>query len=228
MPYPPPPWTLEGFALQTLHLLDVDRVRPLIPTDLKILSLLPGKTLGGVYIASYQAGSTLRYNELIVISGLIHQSNQWGGWISHIYVDHPDSLAGGREIWGLPKQMAQFHWNFTQNPSVQVEQDRRSLCSMACRWQSPSWSQSSSVPAFSLLDQRLLYFKGAATFNLHLAGLDLTIPPESPFREVDLGQAMLGFYANPLQAVVEPPVTLSDKTCSKHADKLKLEHKNLY
>lgn len=220
MPYPPPPWTLEGFALQTLHLLDVDQVRPLIPADLKILSVLPGKTLGGVYIASYQAGSTLRYNELIVFSGLIHQFSKWGGWISQIYVDHPDSMAGGREVWGLPKQMAQFHWDGTKNISVQVEQDQRSLCSIDCGWQSPHWPQSLSAPAFSLLGQKLLYFKGEANFNLHLAGLHLTVPPESSLHEVSLGRVWLGFYANSLHAVVEPPTTLVDKRSSGRIDKL--------
>lgn len=208
MAYPPPPWNLEGFSLQTLHLLDVAHIRSLIPADLNILSILPGKTLGGVYIASYQAGSTLRYNELIVISGLIHQSSKVGGWISHIYVDHPDSIAGGRKIWGLPKQMAQFSWDLTQNLSVQVDQNGRSLCSIRCQWQSPPWPQSLSVPAFSLLGHKLLYFKGRANFHLRLAGLDLTVLPESPLNAVGLGQAWLGFYANPLQCLVESPTEL--------------------
>jgi acetoacetate decarboxylase len=25
-------------------------------------------------------------------------------------VDNPDSVAGGREIWGLPKELAEFSW----------------------------------------------------------------------------------------------------------------------
>jgi acetoacetate decarboxylase len=52
----------------------------------------------------------LEYSELIVIAGLVRYSGQIGGWVSHIYVDNADSVAGGRNIWGLPKELAEFIW----------------------------------------------------------------------------------------------------------------------
>jgi hypothetical protein len=45
MGYPSAPWTLKGYALLTLHLLDVDRVRHLIPKELEIKTVWPGKTV---------------------------------------------------------------------------------------------------------------------------------------------------------------------------------------
>ncbi len=39
MPYPQPPWTLKGYAIQTLHLVNIDQVRPLIPLELEIFSV---------------------------------------------------------------------------------------------------------------------------------------------------------------------------------------------
>ncbi len=70
MVYPPAPWHLQGYAVQTLQLIDVARVRPLVPSELEIVSLLPGKTLGGIYISSYGLGSVMEYNELQRIPGL--------------------------------------------------------------------------------------------------------------------------------------------------------------
>ncbi len=70
MPYPPPPWTLKGGALQTLHLVDIQKVRPFVPPELHVVPILPGKTLGVVYLANYGAGSVLTYNELIVAPAL--------------------------------------------------------------------------------------------------------------------------------------------------------------
>ncbi|MEB3279252.1 MAG: acetoacetate decarboxylase family protein [Lyngbya sp.] len=96
MPYPAAPWTLKGYALQTLQWVDVAKVRPLIPPQFNIISPWPNQTLGGLYISTYQSGSILQYNELIVSAGLVSYSGQWGGWISHIYVDDEDSVAGGR------------------------------------------------------------------------------------------------------------------------------------
>jgi hypothetical protein len=94
MAYPQAPWTLQGYSLQTLNLIDITAARSLVPSELEIISVWPGKTLGGVYVASYGSGSTLEYNELIVVSAITRYANRFGTWISHIYVDNPDSVAG--------------------------------------------------------------------------------------------------------------------------------------
>jgi acetoacetate decarboxylase len=39
MVYPPAPWQLQGYALQTLQLVDMARVRPAIPLELEIISV---------------------------------------------------------------------------------------------------------------------------------------------------------------------------------------------
>lgn len=70
--------------------------------------MAPGWTFGGVYCAHYGAGSTLEYLELIVIPGLVRRGHRLGAWISHIYVDDAQSVAGGRSIWALPKELAEF------------------------------------------------------------------------------------------------------------------------
>lgn len=206
MPYPPAPWQLQGFSLQALHLLDADRVRPQIPAELKIVSVWPGKTLGGVYVACYQAGSTLVYSELIVLGALVYGAGQVGGWISQIYVDHPDSIAGGREIWGLPKQEAQFDWELGSNLSVQVKQADRLLCSLSSQRQFAGWPQSLKAPVFSQLNHRLVSFTGAAQFKLHFANVRLQVPPESELSYLNLGQSWLGFDADSLRLTVDPPV----------------------
>ena len=54
-------------------------------------------------LADYRAG-TLRYHELIVFS----RATARGMVVSHIYVDSEESLRGGRAVWGLPKELAEF------------------------------------------------------------------------------------------------------------------------
>ena len=75
MNYPQPPWNLKGHAIQTLNLLDINQVRPVIPPELEIVAVLPGKTLGGIYLSAYKSGSLLQYNELIVVAGLTRYQN---------------------------------------------------------------------------------------------------------------------------------------------------------
>ncbi len=153
MTYPQAPWKLKGHGFLALHWVDIDRVRPFIPQHLQIFSFFPGKTLGGVFIGSYEDGSTLRYSELIAVPALIHYQGKIGTWISHIYVDNPDSVAGGRAIWGLPKEMAQFEWETPS--SVTVQQGDRPLCNFRSHWNLSGIEHPIQVPAFSLLNSQL-------------------------------------------------------------------------
>src|SRR3954454_24020465 len=101
--YPVAPWSLTGEAFQTMSFVRDESARASVPDSLDFVF-----RAGGIYFGSYKAGSSLEYNELIVIQGLVRSSGKHGFWISQIYVDHPAALAGGHDIWDLPKQLAQF------------------------------------------------------------------------------------------------------------------------
>jgi acetoacetate decarboxylase len=201
MSYPPAPWRLQGYGLQTLHLMDIDRVRHLVPAHLQIFSCLPGKTLGSLYVGRYEAESTLNYSELIVVPALIHNQGKVGVWISHIYVDNPDSIVGGREIWGLPKEMAEFEW---EDKKAIVRQGDRALCELRSSWQLPGIEHPIQVPAFSLVNQQLSAFSGKGKVKWQGAGVDLQIPAESPLP--DLGRAWGAVRLSALDLQVESPV----------------------
>lgn len=203
MPYPQAPWTLQGYAIQTLQLLDIDRVRPFIPSELNIIPVLLGKTLGGVYLSYYGQGSVLEYSELIVIAGIVNYSGKFGGWVSHIYVDNPDSVAGGREIWGLPKEMADFTWEHDNR--VTVQQGNQTLCTLNCDRQGFGWRQWLGASSFSTLEHNLLLFPAELDSRLGLVGSKLEIPSESPFAKLNIGQPLLTVRADNMQLKVGAP-----------------------
>ncbi|NEP51888.1 MAG: acetoacetate decarboxylase family protein [Moorea sp. SIO3C2] len=204
MTYPNPPWTLQGYAIQTLQLIDIERVRSLIPPEFDIVSLLPGKTLGGVYLSLYGSGSVLEYSELIVVAGRVRYSGKTGGWISHIYVDNHDSVAGGREIWGLPKEIAEFTWEKcdrvaspTANRStryhhrVTVRQGENTLCRFSYNHAKFGWQLPLNDNVLSTLSGNILYFNGDFKSRLGLVASQLEVPPESPFANLGLKQPWL-------------------------------------
>jgi len=207
--YPPPPWTIQGNGFFSIHLLDIERVQSYIPREFKVVSIFPGKTIGGLYVASYNASSSLIYNELIVVAGLVFHSNKIGAWISHIYVDNPNSVAGGREIWGLPKELAQFQWSLSGEPRVQVTQGDRLLCNLACEWQLPAMPLPSLVaPVMSTLDAIPVLFQASSLLKLRLIKATLETSPDSPFADLNLGQGWLSFYSDRLSVVVNAPTQL--------------------
>ncbi|MGG6294351.1 acetoacetate decarboxylase family protein [Leptolyngbya sp. AN02str] len=210
MPYPQAPWLLQGHAFQTIQLFDGDRVRAGIPSELEIVSPIPGKTLGGIYFASYTQGSVLQYNELIVVSAFVRKGANIGAWISHIYVDHPDSVAGGRDIWGLPKELAQFDWQVGARTSVVVSQGSDRLCQLTCDWELPGLPQALSMSAFSQQVSRLLQFSATEHGQLHLVGAKVEIPPTSPIALLNPSPVGMAFHCTELVLTVKAPVVMSE------------------
>jgi hypothetical protein len=208
MAYPQTPWQLQGYAFQAVQLVDTHRVRPLIPPELDILSVWPGKTLGGIYLSAYQSGSVLEYNELIVVAALVSYRGKFGSWISHIYVDSPDSVAGGREIWGLPKELAEFTWD---GDRVTVRQGNQQLCSLSYNRQSFGWRQGLAASTFSTLGANLLSFKSEFESQFGLVSAELAVPAESPFASLGLGQPWLTIHCDHLRLSVAAPEVVGQR-----------------
>jgi len=210
MAYPQAPWTLQGYAFQTVQLIDIDKVRPLVPSELEIISVWPGKTVGGVYLSSYKSGSVLEYNELIVVAALLGYRGKFGGWISHIYVDNPDSVAGGREVWGLPKELAEFTWE--KGERVTVRQGNRLLCSLSYNQQAFGWRQWLGASSFSTLGSDLLLFPAELESRLGLVSSKLEVPADSPFASLGLGQTWLTVHCDQMRLVVGAPEVVGQRS----------------
>jgi len=94
--YPAAPWQMQGQLWLSLFKLpaDVDELRP-----------------AGVYGAafvSYEPGSELTYSELLVARPVRHDEHGRRVSIVDIWVDSPQSVAGGRALWAIPKGLCDF------------------------------------------------------------------------------------------------------------------------
>lgn len=212
--YPSAPWTLYGHALLTANLVDSQQARSQVPAEFELVSVLPGKTIGGVYVAQYLEGSVLTYSELIVVAGLVRHGSRIGPWVSHIYVDNPDSVAGGREIWGLPKELAEFKWVFGQQSQVSVRQGDRTLCELGYGTPMSFWQIPLSGRSFSVLNRDLLWFQADTTSRPGIVRAELTIPSESPFASLHLEQPWLTFSAQDLRLTVHAPAVIGFRTAA--------------
>jgi acetoacetate decarboxylase len=206
MSYPPAPWHLDGNALLSVHAIDLATAKEFVPIDLEIVSVLPGKTVGALYLSVYEADSTLQYHELIVVPALVRYRGKIGAWISHIYVDNPDSVAGGINIWELPKELADFTWN---DREVTVAQGDRALCQVRYdRFGLPltPWGNIAlSGDVFGGLAADILMFRGDVKGSLKWIPFDLNIPAESPFSTVNMGHPWFSIQCDRLQLTANAP-----------------------
>ncbi|MFI7344034.1 acetoacetate decarboxylase family protein [Streptomyces sp. NPDC050085] len=101
--YPPPPWHSTG----TLW-LGLLRTREAVPQPPELTRLLPARRMAFMLIR-YLTG-TLCYDEFMV-GALARHGRHAALWVHAIWVNDPQSLSGGREIWGVPKELATFNWS---------------------------------------------------------------------------------------------------------------------
>jgi acetoacetate decarboxylase len=159
-PTPPgPPWFLNGFGIAGLGLAPIDRCFNFTPKGVQPIAVLPNRTLAGLFVGRYGPGSTLEYSELIAVCGLVRAVGRYGFWVSHIYVDDQRSRAGGREIWGLPKELATFFWT---DRSVVVRRDNQPLLDVSWRSGIPMMPLRGRLPVISERNALLLRFEGSA------------------------------------------------------------------
>lgn len=84
--YPPAPWHMHGQLWMSL--------------------LRARGTTWGVGLVRYEDPSPLTYSELLVARAVKEPVK--GVSISQIWVDSADSVAGGRELWAIPKELCDF------------------------------------------------------------------------------------------------------------------------
>ncbi|WP_230529972.1 acetoacetate decarboxylase family protein [Microvirga roseola] len=104
--YPPEPWRLRGELYGSFWLVPRSTVEAFLPEGVAPLAV-SDRALVVTGWAVYRPGSVLRYRELLCGVAL-RADDGFGLSITHIWVDDPASMAGGRELWGVPKQLARF------------------------------------------------------------------------------------------------------------------------
>ena len=173
MSHPAPPWHLNGEFV-------------IVP------ALVKPRALGGVLLANYTSG-TLAYRELIVFE----RATRRGMVISHIYVDDEQSMRGGREIWGLPKELATFAYGPTRFEAAQ----EHTLLRARIRRRAGRLPMIVPAPIVSAAGATL----GIARIKAAPALVTLDVPAGSPFAHLGLGGTHLGLAGDDLQLTMPPP-----------------------
>lgn len=197
VPYPPAPWKCSGQMWTGLFKSTVPRH---LPDDLKHLLDPHWFTIS---LIRYLDG-TLRYDELIfgtpARSGL-----RFGLHVDEIWVNNLASLWGGRRIWGLPKNLAHFHWD---GSTVQIADDLGLIVaiSMNMRHTHFPWLWM-PLPGFGNLDGSRTYYVGSLSLCPARANMQIL---EWPVRFAALcnRQPSLGLRARPFVLQVPPPIIL--------------------
>ncbi|MFC7308937.1 acetoacetate decarboxylase family protein [Streptomyces monticola] len=103
--YPPAPWRMRGELWGGFF---AAAAAPVLPGD---VSPLASRSLVALLIR-YREG-TLSYDEFI-LGSLVRRGRRAGVYVHVIRVDDSQAMWGGRRIWGVPKEHAEFDWSGSQ------------------------------------------------------------------------------------------------------------------
>lgn len=195
---PPMPWRLraKGEAVATLHWVDVDRVRTIVPRGLRVVRFLPGRTLGGLFLAEYGPGSEMCYGELIVGAATVWYAGRPCLWVTDLLVDSERSVDGGRSLLGAPKRLARFSRD-ADGRSVTVGDPERPICRVSWSRRVPLWRHRARLVALHR-DVRdatgsLVCAHGNAMHGRWaVARVETAFPGASPLRDLGLGNPVIG------------------------------------
>ncbi|MFD0200666.1 MULTISPECIES: acetoacetate decarboxylase family protein [Saccharothrix] len=100
--YPPEPWELHGRACVSVWLV---RATALPPLPVRPVTVFGWAVVGTAFVDYRPPG--LVYHELLA-AVLVRRGARLGVSIARIWVDSETSRAGGRQLWGIPKELAEF------------------------------------------------------------------------------------------------------------------------
>jgi hypothetical protein len=110
--HPPAPWKLRGDLFSTVLRMPPGSVpAPLLPPRFRF-ERRDGSYLFAAVWVDYREGSVLTYREFMV-AAIQRLRPPLRGTILRIWVDSPQSQAGGRQLWDIPKDLAQL--DFARN-----------------------------------------------------------------------------------------------------------------
>ncbi|MEO9134446.1 MAG: acetoacetate decarboxylase family protein [Jatrophihabitantaceae bacterium] len=104
--YPPEPWDLRGQLHSSVYLVPFDQIPTDLPPGWRPIQI-GGRAIVGTAWVTYGPGGVLEYNELMA-TVLVRRGRHLRPTITHIWVDSAASREGGRALWGIPKELAEF------------------------------------------------------------------------------------------------------------------------
>ncbi|KAL7094084.1 hypothetical protein ACP275_11G079500 [Erythranthe tilingii] len=111
------PWVFKGSALYQLHLVKAETARAFIPKEFKLVEAF-GYTLGGFFLANYEESPAGKFDELVVIAGIVWNPPTSCAWAARVLVSSNKACVHGRKDVGLPSQVANFTKSVTALPAT--------------------------------------------------------------------------------------------------------------
>jgi hypothetical protein len=203
-------WHMAGMGLAAPLTLTLAAASVLAPPEFDpALIPMTRRVPGALFAAQYDLTSSLSYNEFGI--GLFGRSTsrRLGFFPARLWVDNPDSVNAGRQIWGLSKRLARFTWTRGQSDlALRVELEESALINLSLSAPGVGMSFPLAVRCVSFDPAgRALRWKMRSRSTLRRGRLQVEIPPGSPVAALLPGRRFRGVCLDPLDLIFSFPGT---------------------
>jgi len=148
----PAPWRLQGNGYILLFRFNKDFLRQDDFFNKELASSYSGG-LGAVMLVDYQTSDAGPYGELLMIPGRVKQTNEKRYTISKIYVSTMASVENGRRNWGIPKELASFHFEKLgrNQEKIRIQKDGQQFLELVVNSFGPSFPVNTKLFPIPLL-----------------------------------------------------------------------------
>jgi hypothetical protein len=177
--YPPEPWHLGGVLHASVWRVPVAEL-PVTFTP----GVRPSVWLGRVTLVTawviYEPGGVLDYHELMAVVR-VRLKGRTLNTVTHIWVDNVSALIGGRELWGIPKELATFRFNDGSGFEAVAAANGHRIASLrfSPRLTLPGWWRF-SLPTAQQLAGRVKVAEVQSLSRLQLGRADWDFAPAGP------------------------------------------------
>ena len=203
--YPAEPWDLRGQLHASAFLVPLHEVPVDVPSGCTPVRVGRFGVVGTAWV-DYGPGGVMQYRELMATL-LVRKGARLMPTITHIWVDSSASLAGGRELWGIPKELATFDFAGSQftarddvGPLAHGTVER--IVALPGRWPSgfrvAQWL--GGKPKFSPVHSRSAVELSRATFEADPSGPLAFLAGRTPIASFTLRDFQMDFGSHGSQA----------------------------
>jgi len=184
----------RGLCMAVFYLVPVSKVGLLIPPQLKVIEVLPGYTVGGIYAAKYPAADLSSTSEFGVLPAYVRFGEKKGYFMHHFSVDvEPGSgqVAPGADTGAS----SDCNWEITENKiELTVYTGGRPMIQVKLRPLLQNLPFSASIPFLCAKGENVMFMKNQFASNIGISMSSVSIPKGSPLKGFPFRFKLLSTY----------------------------------
>jgi len=209
------PGSSAGFCLAVFYLVPKGYAAGIIPEPLKIVEVVPGITVGGIYAARYRKDHDDYMSEFGILPAYVRHGDKVGYFMHHYCADNEGAMSPGRhepsERYG-----GDFAWDISGGRmGFTLYSGGAQLISVRLRPLLRNLPFSASIPFLCVKGGNVAFMRNQFASNIGLSTSKVVIPKGSPIKGFPLRVKLISTFWDASNIVAREPETAKERVIKR-------------